>query len=73
MSAVSRPTDALPVWLHEGAWVFDARTRREGIVQYLGEPYDRTGKCVTTAYLRPEGGGTEWTADIRYLRPAGER
>lgn len=61
-------TRALPAWLHEGAPAYDPDQDREGIVQFIGEPFDPSRK--DTAYLRPAGGGTEWTAKVARLRPA---
>jgi hypothetical protein len=62
---------ARPAWLHEGARVYDPKSDREGIVQFIGDPW--TGAACGTAYLRPEGGGAEWTAPANSLRPADPR
>ncbi|WP_031510932.1 hypothetical protein [Streptomyces megasporus] len=62
----------LPDWLTTGALVLDTRTGRRGEVQDWPYPASAT---PTRAWLRPVGGGREWTPRIADLRPveAGER
>lgn len=62
----------LPDWLAAGALVLDTRTGQRGEVQDW--PYPASA-APTRAWLRPVGGGREWTPRIADLRPveAGER
>lgn len=58
---------SFPEWLTVGALVTDAKTDRNGEVQ----PWPYYSDCAPThAWLRPVGGGREWTAEIAHLRPA---
>ncbi|MFK0233480.1 hypothetical protein [Streptomyces vinaceus] len=58
---------SLPGWLTVRALVIDTGTGRRGEVQ----PWPYYSECPpTSAWLRPEGGGREWTAPIDGLRPA---
>lgn len=54
-----------PAWLTVGALVVDTNTRRRGEVQDWSYP-DST---PVWAWLRPVGGGREWTPRISDLRP----
>ncbi|WP_101258703.1 hypothetical protein [Streptomyces barkulensis] len=67
----STPPSA-PDWLAAGALVLDTRTGRRGEVQDW--PYPASA-APTRAWLRPVGGGREWTPHIADLRPVkvGER
>ncbi|MGP3951825.1 hypothetical protein [Streptomyces sp. 7N604] len=57
----------LPEWLTVGALVTDSKTGHKGEVQ----PWPYYFDCAPThAWLRPVGGGREWTAEIANLRPA---
>lgn len=58
---------SLPEWLRVGAVVTDSMTHRRGEVQPW--PY-YSDRAPTHAWLRPAGGGREWTAQIANLRPA---
>ena len=64
---------SLPEWLHEGATVRDD-AGSTGVVQFIGEwedPYTRRlHDCAV--FLRPPGGGVEWTiTDPDTLRRVG--
>lgn len=69
--ALSGPA-SLPDWLIAGALVLDTRTGRRGEVQDW--PYPASAAPIR-AWLRPVGGGREWTPRIADLRPVdtGER
>lgn len=57
---------SLPEWLTIGALVTDSKTDRRGEVQ----PWPYYSECAPTrAWLRPVGGGREWTAKVTDLRP----
>ncbi|MFJ5550513.1 hypothetical protein [Streptomyces sp. NPDC093225] len=58
---------SLPEWLTFRALVIDTGTSRRGEVQPW--PY-YSERPPTSVWLRPEGGGREWTASIDSLRPA---
>ncbi|MFF4387051.1 hypothetical protein ACFY0G_09745 [Streptomyces sp. NPDC001552] len=58
---------SLPEWLKVRALVIDTGTGRRGVVQPWPYYSERPPTCV---WLRPEGGGREWTAPIDGLRPA---
>uniref|UniRef100_A0AAU2JL50 Uncharacterized protein n=1 Tax=Streptomyces sp. NBC_00049 TaxID=2903617 RepID=A0AAU2JL50_9ACTN len=66
---------SLPAWLHEGARVLDPAKDREGVVQFIGPWEDpQTRRIVPCAvFLRPEGGGIEWTVLPGAVREAQER
>ncbi|AEW94580.1 hypothetical protein SCATT_22090 [Streptantibioticus cattleyicolor NRRL 8057 = DSM 46488] len=49
--------------------VYDPATGRHGTVAGIGEPYVLPGP-PDVVYLRPIGGGTEWSADIHQVQPA---
>lgn len=55
-----------PDWLRVGAVVLDTRTGRSGEVQEW--PY-RALAAPAQAWLRPVGGGLEWTPRVADLRP----
>ncbi len=56
----------LPEWLRVGALVVDTRTGRSGEVQEWLYP---ALSAPTRAWLRPVGGGREWTPLVADLRP----
>lgn len=66
-----RPAGAVPRWLRPGVLVEDTRTGRPAVVAAVGlrmggqqiGPPDRV-------WLRPAGGGREWTAAAGDLTPA---
>ncbi|MFJ3975168.1 hypothetical protein [Streptomyces sp. NPDC090021] len=63
----------LPEWLHEGAKVYDPGRDTEGVVQFIGdfeEPSTRR-HIHNAVFLRPEGGGVEWTVLPGAVREAG--
>lgn len=65
-------------WLKPGAAALDTATGQVGEVQQVGPAYD-LGDPVSsrrergTVWLRPRGGGREWTAQAGDLRPAEAR
>lgn len=59
-----------PAWLTVGVLVRDARTGASGVVRSVGltvcgREYGKPGEV----WLRPEGGGREWTARADDLSP----
>lgn len=65
-----RPAGAVPRWLRPGVLVEDARTGRPGVVAAVG--LRMGGQQVGPAdrvWLRPAGGGREWTAAAADLTP----
>lgn len=58
---------SFPEWLTVGALVVDTETGRRGEVQEWPYP---VSSAPTRVWLRPAGGGREWTPRIADLRPA---
>lgn len=77
MTTAHRPPShtSLPVWLHEGASVFDPGQETEGIVQFIGPWEDPETRRITpcAVFLRPEGGGVEWVVAPSAVREAETR
>ncbi|MFE7803806.1 hypothetical protein ACFU51_03885 [Streptomyces sp. NPDC057430] len=63
----------LPEWLYEGANVYGPDRDTEGVVQFIGDLEDpATHRQIPHAvFLRPEGGGREWTVLPGAVREAG--
>ena len=64
-------------WLRRGATALDTATGQVGEVQQVGPGYDLGSSAAKrergTVWLRPVGGGREWTTKVGDLRPAGAR
>ncbi|MEX2985693.1 hypothetical protein [Streptomyces sp. C36] len=57
-----------PAWLKTWIPAFDTVRKEVGVVTGIGDPF-AVDEVPTTAYLRPEQGGTEWQCEIAKLEP----
>ncbi|MFI7356146.1 hypothetical protein ACIBTP_19630 [Streptomyces avidinii] len=77
MTTAHRPPShqLLPASLHEGARVLDPAKGREGIAQFIGPWEDPEPRRIVpcAVFVRPEGGGIEWTVPPGPLREAETR
>ncbi|NEA72478.1 MULTISPECIES: hypothetical protein [unclassified Streptomyces] len=58
-------------WIKEDTLVLDTSTHRVGEVQQIGTCYPTSAEATEFAWLRPSGGGVEWSAPLSALEPVG--
>lgn len=56
-------------WIKQDALVLDTSTHRVGEVQQIGSAYPSDASSMEFAWLRPPGGGVEWSAPLSVLEP----
>ncbi|MCZ4097065.1 hypothetical protein [Streptomyces sp. H39-C1] len=69
MTRADRQTGTDLDWIKQDALVLDTATHQVGEVQQIGSAYPTGASPEEFAWLRPPGGGVEWSAPLAALEP----